>query len=273
MKIHGTAKGGALSTKDFGVAFGGAAVAAGCDTFPDSLTTSANGTNVNSTSINTSIPKFGAGCLSFDGSSDQAIHINGIASNSAFSTNQGTMSCWIMVNDPTVTDKVCICWGDTSADSFLQVVVEQSGGSNLLQFFCEIGGAAQWEGRSASPVMSDGEWVNLIITQNQTTVEAYVNNAAVTWNVRGTGKDSWVTSDMNVFRLGCANFNGSGDTRHFEGFIDDFAVFDTVITSDQRAFLQTNPVSSLADCSGIKAYYNCNQFDNSTLTNNAVPTS
>ena len=25
MKIHGTAKGGALSTKDFGVAFGGAA--------------------------------------------------------------------------------------------------------------------------------------------------------------------------------------------------------------------------------------------------------
>jgi len=26
MKIHGTAKGGALSTKDFGVAFGGAAI-------------------------------------------------------------------------------------------------------------------------------------------------------------------------------------------------------------------------------------------------------
>ena len=29
MKIHGTAKGGALSTKDFGVAFGGAAATAG----------------------------------------------------------------------------------------------------------------------------------------------------------------------------------------------------------------------------------------------------
>jgi len=32
MKIHGTAKGAALSTKDFGVAFGGAAVAVTCQT-------------------------------------------------------------------------------------------------------------------------------------------------------------------------------------------------------------------------------------------------
>jgi hypothetical protein len=38
MKIHGTAKGGALSTKDFGVAFGGAA---GCGDF-EQLTGSAN---------------------------------------------------------------------------------------------------------------------------------------------------------------------------------------------------------------------------------------
>ena len=36
MKIHGTAKGGALSTKDFGVAFGGAAPADSCDLFDES---------------------------------------------------------------------------------------------------------------------------------------------------------------------------------------------------------------------------------------------
>ena len=42
MKIHGTAKGGAESKKDFGVAFGGAGNG-GCSNFEDSLGTDANG--------------------------------------------------------------------------------------------------------------------------------------------------------------------------------------------------------------------------------------
>ena len=267
MKIHGTAKGGAISKKDFGVAFGGGDTG-GCENFEDSLGTDANGT-VSGATISTSEKKFGEGAVSFDGSND-SISITGIAADDAFSTNTGTISCWIMVDSPSVTDKTVFAWGDTNADTFLRVKVDQTGGANIIQFFCEIGGVAQWEGRSSSAVMGDGEWVNLIITQSGTTVEAYVNNSSVTWNNRNTA-DAWVNSDMDNFFLGAQKYNDSNLTSFFEGYVDDFVIFDTVITSDQREFLQTNPASSLTDCDGIKAYYNCNEFDNSTLTNNAVP--
>ena len=86
MKIHGTAKGGALSTKDFGVAFGGAA--AGCSNFADSLGTDANG-SVTGAEINTDDQKLGTGCVFFDGSND-FINLgdagSGLGGTSAFST-------------------------------------------------------------------------------------------------------------------------------------------------------------------------------------------
>ena len=272
MKIHGTTKGGAISKKDFGVAFSSAGGnGGGCENFEDSLGTDANGT-VSGATISTSEKKFGAGAVSFDGSND-SVSITGIAADNAFSTNVGTISCWIMVDSPSVTDKTVFAWGDTNADTFLRVKVNQTDDENLLQFFCKIGGVTQWEGRSSTAVMGDGEWVNLIITQSGTTVEAYVNNEAVTWNAPTPPavSSAWVNSDMDNFFLGAQKYNNVALTSFFEGYVDDFVIFDTVITSDQREFLQTNPASSLTDCDGIKAYYNCNEFDNSTLTNNAVP--
>jgi len=268
MKIHGTGEGAALSKKDFGVAFDGGNGNGGCENFEDSLGTDANGT-VSGASISTSEKKFGAGAVSFDGVND-SVSITGIAADDAFSSGVGTISCWIMVDSPSVTDKTVFAWGDTNADTFLRVKVDQSGGANIIQFFCETNDTTNWEGRSASAVMGNGEWVNLIITQSGTTVEAYVNNSGVTWNNRDTA-DAWVDADMDNFFLGAQKYNNVALGNFFEGYIDDFVIFDTVITSDQRAFLQSNPASSLTDCDGIKAYYNCNQFDNSTLTNNAVP--
>ena len=237
--------------------------ASGCSNFPDSLTTDANGT-VSGASI------AGSGkydnCLSFDGVND-FVSIDGIASDDAFSTNEGAISFWVKVNSPSVTDRTHINFGDTDANTYLKVTND----GTLIQFSLRNAGTLQWEGRKTGG-LPNNTWTNIILNQDGTELDVYINNDNdVTWNVE-TDRSAWVTSAMNNFRLGCRNYNNSGNASFFEGFIDDFLVIDTALTSDQRTFLQTNPASSLAVCDGIKAYYNCNQLDNSTLTNNAVPT-
>ena len=237
---------------------------AGCSNFPDSLTTSANGTVGGATIAGSG--KFD-NCCSFDGVNDE-VSIDGIASTNAFSTNVGCIALWVKVDSPAVTDKTVFCFGDTDADTFLRMAVD----GDLIQFWCEIGGVLQWEGRKTAGIPDD-TWTSIIFNKaSGVDVEVYVNNDNdVTWNDE-TDRSKWVTSAMNNFRLGCLNYNSSGNSSFFEGFIDDFAVFDVALDSTQRAFLQTNPVSSLAVCDGIKAYYNCNEFDGSgNLVNNAVP--
>ena len=262
MKIHGTTKGGALSKKDFGVAFGKDEEPSGCENFEDSMGTDANG-SVSGASIAGS-GKFDD-CISFDGSND-FVNIDGIASDDAFTTNVGAISFWVKVNSPSVTDRTHINFGDTDANTYLKVTND----GTLIQWSLRLAGTIQFEGRKTGG-LPNNTWTNIILNQDGTEVDVYINNDNdVTWNVE-TDRSAWVTSAMNNFRLGCRNYNNSGNTGFFEGFIDDFVIFNTALTSDQREFLQSNPASSLTNCDGIRAYYNCNEFDNSTLTNDAMP--
>ena len=262
MKIHGTAKGGAESKKDFGVAFSSAGGNGGCENFEDSLGTDANG-SVTSATIDAS-GKFD-NCLSFD--PDSFVAIDGVAGTAAFSTNVGAISFWLKVNSPTVTDKVNFAFGDTNANTYLQVKNDGA----TIQWSLRLAGTIQWESKKIDG-LPNNTWVSIIINKpSGEDVDIYIDNINDdTWLI-DTDRSAWVTSAMNNFRLGCRNYNNYGNSKFFEGFIDDFVIFDTALTSDQRTFLQSNPASSLTDCDGIKAYYNCNQLDNSTLTNNAVP--
>ena len=223
------------------------------------------GTDANGTVSDASIDASGKfdNCLSFD--PDSFVSIDGVAGTAAFSTNVGAISFWVKVNSPTVTDKIHFAFGDTDANTYLKV---QNVGT-LIQWSLRLAGTIQWEGRA--DLLPNNTWTNIIINQDGTEVVVYINNADDgTW-IDETDMSAWVTSAMNNFRLGCRNYNNYGNSKFFEGFIDDFVIFDTALTSDQRTFLQSNPASSLTNCDGIKAYYNCNQLDNSTLTNNAVP--
>ena len=243
-----------------------AAAAGGCDTFPDSLLTSAKG-DANSSSI-AADGKYD-NCLSFDGSSDNFIDMADDVMDTAFSTNEGAISFWVKVNSPSVTDRTHFAFGDTNANTYLKV----SNDSELIQFSLRLAGTIQFEGRKTGG-LPNNTWTNIILNQDGTEVDVYINNDNdVTWNDE-TDRSTWVTSAMNNFRLGCRNYNSSGNAGFFEGFIDDFLITDTALTSDQRTFLQSNPASSLAVCDGIKAYYNCNEFDGSgDLPNAATPAS
>ena len=167
MKIHGTAKGGALSKKDFGVAFGGAGNG-GCSNFEDSLGTDANGSNTGTT-INTSDAKLGDGCLSFDGTND-LVNIDGAA---AFSTNIGTISIW--VNSGSSQDRVFLAFTDASANEYLSL---RANGDEVQATMRLASSGVQWECDFGS--LGTDEWHLVQLVQDGSAVKVYFDNTEET---------------------------------------------------------------------------------------------
>ena len=268
MKIHGTAKGGALSKKDFGVAFGGAAENGGCDNFEDSLGTDANGT-VSGATINTSDQKLGDGCLSLDGSND-FVNISGAA---GFSSTVGSISLW--VNSGASQDNTIMSFGDTSAQEYLSIRSD-TGNLYCLQY---SSGAVQWEIHKSG--LGTNAWHLVTLVQDGSAVKFYFDNTEVTSFDVDTDKSKWITSGIDNARIGCVNKNGGGNTDFFDGLCDDIGLWDVAINSTTRDYIynsgdgrkisQLGTEGSDTTCDNIKAYYDCDEFDNSTLTNNAVP--
>jgi hypothetical protein len=239
-------------------------VVAGCSSFPDSLNTSANG-SVTGAEINTSDPKLGAGCISFDGVND-FVNLDGIAGTNAFSTNVGSITIWI--NTSATQDDTLFSFGDTEATNYLVIRAQPQLGVGVYR-----GGAWQWEAQQTG--LNDGEWHWVALVQDGVEVKFYMDNVEQTDFDNDADKSAWVTSVEDNCRIGCKNVAGTGNGDFFTGLIDDIGIFDSAIDSTIRDHLWNsgdgNTISSLTSCSNIKAYYNADELTNSTFTNNAVP--
>ena len=264
MKIHGTAKGGALSKKDFGVAFGGGG-SGGCENFEDSLGTDANGSNTGST-IDTSNPKVGVGCVSFDGTND-FVNINGAVD---FSTTVGSISLWVYL--PEEQDNTIFTFTQASSNEYL--LIKANG--DFAQASMRLASGTpnqQWEVNS--PTLAMGAWHLIQLVQDGSAVKAFFDNTEQETFADSTDKSKWMTANMDTGRIGCTKRNGGSDSDFFTGLCDDIGLWNTAIDEDTRNHIWNsgngNTISSLSNCAGIRAYYNCDEFDNSTLTNNAVP--
>jgi len=265
MKIHGTAKGGALSMKDFGVAFGSAA-AVGCSNFPQSLSTAANGVN-NGSVINTDDQHFGAGCLDFNGSSNR-VQINGAVD---FSTTVGSIAFWY---NNASTSGCVLSFSDESTNEFLTFTIN----GTVIQTSMYLGSpvAQQWEMNSYT--IETGDWHHVFCIQDGTAVKFYFDNEyKSTFQGDPHDESKWMTANMDVARIGCVNKNNANNTQFYEGLVQDVGLWNTAIDEDTRNTIWNDgagaPISSLSSCAGIRAYYNCQELTNSTLTNNAVPVS
>jgi len=262
MKIHGTAKGGALSTKDFGVAFGGAA--AGCSNFPNSLGTGADGA-VTGSVIDTADPKIGVGCLSQDGTDD----FTNIDGAEGFSTTVGTISFW--VNPSSTANGGVLCFADTSTNERLEISLA----FGTLNVIMALSSGVQWESNQTGIDLDT--WHNIVLVQDGVAVKFYSDNVEQTVFANSTDKSKWLTGNIDNARIGCVNRNNQGNIDFWNGLVDDVGLWDTAIDSATRDTIYNSgtgaAISTLSDCTGIKAYYNCNSLTNSTLLNNAVPIS
>ena len=266
MKIHGTAKGAALSTKDFGVAFGGAVA----DTYPDSLGSGANIDETNCT-IDTSEKILGVGSLSLNGSSAYA-DLDGSASDYGFLTEAFSLSMWLYPTNITHKD---VIFDNSDVESnnvgFYFRFNVSAGNNKMLVSTCNLGASDNFE---TTAVWTIDEWQLLCITYNGTTMIVYRNGV----NVGSASVSPFTVTPSFLPRIG---WGADGNDNKYTGLIDDMALFDNrVISSGEIASLYNSGSGELVstvfasgDRSGLKTYYNMDEITADVILNNAIPTS
>jgi len=267
MKIHGTAKGGALSTKDFGVAFGGAAAAAGCSTYPDSITSTSAGT-VSGAVIDTDSQHFGEGCLSFDGSNDY-VACDGLLP--AMRGSVGSFTFWFNCADTTL-DTV-LGFGGTETNDMIIISVE----NNSARITGRSAAQQNFQGTISSSINT---WHHIAVVQDGVAIKVYHDGTEITMDLGSLDLTFWIDSAIDNFRLGCSNRNLFGNVDFFAGFIQSVCFWDVAISDDVRDYIYNSgagrPISELCptyNSENIITYYKCQTLTNSTLVNDATPVS
>jgi len=237
-----------------------------CSTYPDSITTTADGT-VYGAVISETEQHFGDGCLSFDGSNDY-INVDGLVP--AMHGTVGSFTLWM--NTSINHEGWMLGFGDENAQSYVAVL--SANGSISANGTAPSG--TKWEaGVSASLT----DWHHVAVIQDGTAVKFYVDNSPVTF-VDPVDLTFWIESAQDVVRLGCRNIQSLGNGVFFNGFLQDVCLWDVAISDAVRDYIWNSgdgrPISQLCPTytsDDIIAYYNCQSLTNSTLNNNATPTS
>jgi len=271
MKIYGTAKGAALSTKDFGVAFGGAEPEPAI--YPDSCESTTAGV-VSGAVINTADEKLGSGCLSFE--TNDYVTCDGWISCPVM-VDKGTLAFWVYFNAITGgVDATIFNFGDTDGNTFFNA--RMGGDDGNIGVTYRLSGTNQWQMYTTSGGISAETWYHVAITQDGTAPKIYINGVNDTTFVTDTDKTKWLgdLSGADNGRLGCRNFNSGGNQDFLDGLLDDMGIYNKDIGSSLIGDLYnsgTGALISAISTAGCTTYYNFDELDNSTLTNNATPTS
>jgi len=264
MKIHGTAKGGALSKKDFGVAFGGAAAAAGCSSYTNSLGTGGNAT-ADGVVVDTSDQHYSNGCLLADGTDD---FVNCNALVSPLRNTVSSINFWAQK----ISTGYILSFADTDAAEALVFNMDVTAiAINAYKATYD----EQWEVQHAI----DTDWHMHTLTFSGSEVNYYYDGSSsgVNW-ANEKDRSFYVSSSMDNCNLFCGNKAGQGNEDFLNARIQGLVFFNEVISSDTMAALYNlgagAKISTLTDvCDTILCWYECDELSNSTLPNDAIPTS
>jgi len=262
MKIHGTAKGGALSTKDFGVAFGGAPGLS----YPQSMGTDADLENVGVT-LNETDEHLGSGCWSFGGyTPEQDINATSLLT---FSTTIGSISIWVWANSGH-PDYYVMTFGDASANEFIAISNE----IGKARVHCRKAGSDQWKSESATDSWTVDAWHNITIVQNGTAVKWYFDGTEQTVYLNDTDKSAWIAdlTGLDNLRIGAKSVSNQGVNGWQDGLNDSICFWNTAISSSLIAEIWNSgtgiTIPEISSTAGIRAFYNCDSLD---MKNNALP--
>ena len=216
--------------------------------YPDGLGTDGDGTCTNVTE-NTTDQKLGDGCYAFNASSSK-VEIADMLAESVF-----TISCWIQTGAVGSNQSI---FGNTDATNGMNLYLhstgklrcsEESTGTQLI---------------SSSTLVKD-TWYNVIITKTSGgTVTMYIDN------VQEDQETDWI--DLTG---GSTSELGSDQGDYWNGYLDEFACWNVVISSSLRGEIYPDSsgaeISSLSDKDGILVYFNMDEIVSGTAENIAIP--
>ena len=197
--------------------------------------------------------------LQFDGSNDY------VDTGATFQTTLDgafTVTAWIKPDDgqPSATGIICGSSSTSDEDRFY-FMLHSSGKLGVL--YKSNAGAGEMDDLSTSAVFSDGatDWTHVALTLTESggtvTGTVYVNGVVEPGSFSGSGVMANFVTTYNLF-IGAANRNTSGAVSPFAGNIDEVAIWNTALSSNQAKTLYNNREPFNAKniaLSNLKAYY------------------
>ena len=241
------------------------------DVYPDSMGTDGNG-DVSGATINTDDEILGSGCLSFE--TDDYVTI-GSASDWTFLSNGGAMSVsyWIKDNDNGQSSRIINTASDSGTNQSGFMLAHNADGS--LGIYCRGDNNFPYSPDVAN-VFTDSDWNHHCITfDGSSTLKFYLNASLTNTTTSGGTFDTGVPANELVMGKRVDN------TRYLDSLLDDMVIFSgRVISSSEVSSLYNSGSGALVSSvfgagnrEGLKVYYNFDELDGSTLTNNAIPIS
>lgn len=176
--------------------------------------------------------------LLLDGTDDRVEIGNAtvLNSSSAFS-----LSCWIQ-SSATISSTFDIFSGGDGYANGIYLYLTSTG----LDF-----GVGTSYGRY-STVLNDGSWKHLGAVYNGSSFAVYINGSAVSISTTGTPPSSTVSTAGNGSHIA----SRVDDTREFNGYMDDFAIFDDALTAAEVSNIYNNAVYPTAKLKHLYKFEN-----------------
>jgi hypothetical protein len=179
--------------------------------------------------------------LDFDGFDDYVVmqHPSG-AFNNAFS-----ISTWVKWQPSSASDIDFIC-----ANNFEQMEIHTGASDNNLRFIPTTGVYLD-----AGPVLPTNTWVHIVCAYSASPAEAHiwVNGVEQSWTNNGSNPvGTPISGSLGSFYLG----RRADTSYYFQGRMDEFSLWNTVLSSAQVSALMTAPPA--LDSYGLQQYYSFN---------------
>lgn len=167
----------------------------------------------------------------FDGAADYG-NIDAILGDLADSS-RGTFIMWVNPDDSTpATVESFLCFGDTNANELLMMGIDTNGklfaqavNNGTTQFYLET---------DASPFTS-GSWTRIGLVQDVSTPVLYADGVAPDQTfTNSTDIGTWFNGlvDIDNARIADRNYNGGGETNHFDGDVQGIEIYDHFVASE-----------------------------------------
>ena len=187
-------------------------------------------TNTSNLSVTGSSAKINE-AFEFNGSSEY-INIDTLEQDIDTDTS-GSISAWIYPNNLT-SNMTIFSLGDTDADRFFRFGLNNQGKVEVYLYDA----ADDWYHLSSSALALANDWYHLVVVQDGVSPKVYLNTVDVTNLTISTDTTQWFaglesSGPLDNGRIGCVNNNSGGNSRFFDGIIDDFRYYKNIALTEQ----------------------------------------
>ena len=210
------------------------------------------------------------GSLLFNGT-DEYVNIDNVASTLTYETL--SVSLWVQIATVSSSGNIFKVMVGTDTDN--QIIILYHASANELRATTKLGGVADVLNQGSNSIENDGLWHHVVLLISKTSgnwTKLYVDNSEKE-SITGVGTLSGTLSKASIA-------NNTADGGYFKGSIDEVAIWNRVITTDEIAAIY-NAGSSAGGGEGIdivgqmgtdlKAYYRFEEKSGTVALNSCHP--